>query len=407
MRTGEAEDEDGTRRRIEFEFPLLTLRVYRFTKLYDWLGACRASRPISWAVLVGMPIVASFGLFLISTSIFILLTTPEAREAGRQLGPQAYILLPGVNPYLPILYGWVGIIAAIMVHEGAHGVIARSLGFRVKSSGLLFFLVIPIGAFVDVDEEQLDEAEPKNSARVMAGGPGANVALALICIFGILIITSGLSPLVDGLYINTVLEGRPAENAGLLAGDVIVMVDDQPVLTIDGFRSALEDKSPGDVVQVTVARGEMFRNKVSVSVELAEYEGRAVLGVVIGELQTEERLMIYNRLAVESPLIHFQPPTLAHIPFSEVVSGFYVHPLGSHWDVLANVFFWIWFVNINVAIFNALPIHPLDGGRAFRALLKFLLGKRDDEKTVSRLTNMVTVAMVSALVTMIVLPYVM
>ena len=407
MLTGEAEDEEATRGRIEFEFPLLTLRVYSFTRLYDRLGALRASRLISWVALVGMPIVAGFGLYLISNSILILLTKPEAREAGRQLGPQAYLLLPGINPYLPILYGWVGIIAAIMVHEGAHGVIARSLGFRVKSSGLLFFLVIPIGAFVDVDEEQLEEAQPKDSVRVMAGGPGANIALALICIFGVLIITSGLSPLVDGLYIGSVLEGMPAEDAGLLVGDVIVKVDDQPVLTLDGFRSALEDRSPGDIVQVTVARGEMWRDRVSVSVELAEYEGRAVLGVVMGEMLIEERLRMYNEWAVERPLIHFQPPTLAHIPFSEALSGFYTHPLGPHWDVLANIFFWIWFVNINVAIFNALPIHPLDGGRTFQTLLKFLLGQKADETRVSRLTNVVTAAVISALVTMIVLPYIM
>lgn len=407
MLTGEAEDEEATRSRVEFEFPLLTLRVYSFTRLYDRLGALRASRLISWVALVGMPIVAGFGLYLISNSILILLTKPEAREAGRQLGPQAYLLLPGINPYLPILYGWAGIIAAIMVHEGAHGVIARSLGFRVKSSGLLFFLVIPIGAFVDVDEEQLEEARPKDSVRVMAGGPGANIALALICIFGVLIITSGLSPLVDGLYIGSVLEGMPAEDAGLLVGDVIVKVDDQPVLTLDGFRSALEDRSPGDIVQVTVARGEMWRDRVSVSVELAEYEGRAVLGVVMGEMLIEERLRMYNELAVERPLIHFQPPTLAHIPFSEALSGFYTHPLGPHWDVLANIFFWIWFVNINVAIFNALPIHPLDGGRAFQTLLKFLLGQKADETRVSRLTNVVTAAVISALVTMIVLPYIM
>ena len=75
-------------------------------------------------------------------------------------------MLPGINPMLPIVYGWIAIVLAIVVHEGAHGVIARNVGLKVKSSGLLFFLIVPIGAFVDVDEEQIKKAKPKHSLKL-------------------------------------------------------------------------------------------------------------------------------------------------------------------------------------------------------------------------------------------------
>ena len=403
----EVRSEEPKRFRVEFEFPLLLIRTQSFMRLYDRLGAFRTSRVISWAALVGMPVVAAFGLFLIFNSLLALLTIPEAREGARELSPLAHILLPGVNPYLPIFYGWVGLIAAIVVHEGAHGVIARSLKLRVKSSGLLFFLAIPIGAFVDVDEEELKRAAAKDSVRVMAAGPGANTAIGLVCLIGLLITVSGLTPVIDGLYIAEVIEGRPAEEAGLLAGDIITMVDDNRIITIDDFRAVTEDKGPSDSVLVTVARGEMWGDRLSVPVNLTEDdEGRPIIGVLLGELLIEQRLKFYQRLSAESFLVYFQPPTLARLPFSESLRSFYAHPIGDNWYVMANIFFWVWFVNVNVAIFNSLPIVPLDGGRAFESLLKYLIGQRANQKVASRLTIAVTVALVSAIAMMIVLPYV-
>ena len=403
------QDEEAKQGRVEFSFPLLMVRIKTFTRVYDRLGAFSASRPVSWAAIIGMPIVASFGLYFIFSSLLTLLTTPAAREIGRELGPQAYVLLPGINPYLPILYGWLAIIAAIVVHEGAHGMIARSLGFRVKSSGLLFFLVIPVGAFVDVDEEQMAKAKPKNSVRVLAAGPGANIAVAIVCLLGVLIITSGLTPVVDGLYVFDVMEGMPAEDAGLLLEDVIVSVDDTPVTNFDDFKAALEDKNPNDIMRITVARGKMWRDRFSTSVKLTEYEGRAFLGVSVGEILTEQRLRTYQKLATETLYLHFMPPTLAPglVPFSGALNDFYTHTLGENWHILANIFFWLWFVNVNVAIFNALPIYPLDGGRAFKSVLKSVLGRRAGGRIASRLTSVVAVILLSAIVMTIVLPFIM
>jgi len=390
---------------VEFEFPLLLVKTKSFMRLYDRLGALRTSRVISWAALVVMPVVAAFGLFLIFNSILALLTMPEAREGARGLSPLAYIFVPGVNPYLPIFYGWVGLIAAIVVHEGAHGVIARSLGFRVKSSGLLFFLAIPIGAFVDVDEEQLKRAATKDSVRVMAAGPGANTTTALVCLIGLLIIVSGMTPVIDGLYIDEVFEGRPAEEAGLLTGDIVTMVDDNQIATIDDFEAVIEDKRPSDSILVTVARGEMWRERLSVPVNLTEDEkGKLIIGVKLGDYNGF--LRFYQRLSWETFLTYFQPPTLALLPFSESLRPFYAHPIGDNWYVMANIFFWVWFVNINVAIFNSLPIGPLDGGRAFESLLRYMIGQRANQTMASRLTKAVTVGLLSAIAMMIVLPYI-
>lgn len=405
----ESQDNEAEQGRIEFSFPLLIIRVKIFTRVYDKLGSLRILRPASWAAIFGMPIVAGFGLYFIFFGLITLLTTPEAREIGRELGPQAYVLLPGVNPYLPILYGWIAIIAAIILHEGAHGIIARSLGFKVKSSGLLFLFIIPIGAFVDVDEKQLAKAKPKRSVKVFAAGAGANIATAIACILGVLIITSGLTPVIDGLYVFDVMEGMPAQDAGLQIKDVFVSVDDLPITSYDDFKAVLDERNPNDTIQIVVARGEKWSNQFSTNATLTEHNGSAYLGVSVGELHTEQRLRAYQKLSTETFYLHFMPPTLASglVPFSGALSSFYTHALGENWHFLATLLFWMWFVNVNIAIFNSLPIYPLDGGQALKAVLKRVLRHRADEKTVSRISIAVTAVLLSAVVLTVVVPFIM
>jgi membrane-associated protease RseP (regulator of RpoE activity) len=53
-----------------------------------------------------------------------------------------------------------------------------------------------------------------------------------------------------------------------------------------------------------------------------------------------------------------------------------------------------------LAIFNALPIYPLDGGQAYRAGLKGLLGNRLSEASLTRLTSLTTALVVASIVSL-------
>ena len=402
-----AEAEEARQGRIKFNFPMLTVRTQMFSGVFDKLGSLRASRLVSWVALIIVPVVAGIGLYLICNSLFTLLWTPVARDVTRELGPGFYLLLPGINPFLPILYGWLAIFCAIVVHEGAHGVIARNRGLKVKSSGLLFFLFIPFGAFVDVDEEQLAKAKSKDSLRVMAAGVGGNIVVAIVCILAVLVIVNGLTPVIDGVYIYDVTDGMPAEAAGLLSEDVFVSVDNTKIGSYEELKALFEDKNPGDVVQLTVARGENWEEQFSTSITLTESENRTVMGVTL--FDPEEPLTDYQTLTPESLYMYLLPPSLAPglVPFSDSLIPFYTHGLGAQWHVYANVFFWLWFVNVNVAVFNALPIYPLDGGRMFNISLKSVLGRRVSEKTISRITFAVTATLIWVLLMIALIPFIM
>jgi membrane-associated protease RseP (regulator of RpoE activity) len=407
----EVEAKEAEQRRIEFNFPLLTIRTKMFGRVFDKLGSLRTSRLIGSIALIIVPIVAAIGLFLLCSSLIALLWIPGASEAAGEISPASYLLLPGINPILPIVYGWLAIICAIAVHEGAHGIIARNRGLNVKSSGLLFFLIIPIGAFVDVDEDEIAKAKAKDSLRVMAAGVAGNVVVALACLLALLVILNGLTPVVNGVYVSTVVEGMPAEAAGLLPEDVFVSINDVPIANFDEMAALLNTTNPGDTIQVTVARGTDWQEQYSTSVTLTESTetaGKAVMGVRVGNLATEERLTFYRNPTLETLSIYLLPPALRPdlVPFSDPLIPFYTNELGAQWHVYANIFFWLWFVNINVAVFNALPIYPLDGGRIFNITLKSALGKKLNEKTITRITAIVTAAIILLLSMIILIPYI-
>jgi membrane-associated protease RseP (regulator of RpoE activity) len=409
MLTGQDSEAEGkVQRRVEFNFPILTVRTKLFTGIFDKLGSLRISRWTSWVSLVIVPFVAGVGLYLIFNSLIAFLWNPAAGDVARELGPGAYLLLPGINPVLPLLYGWLAIICAIVIHEGAHGIIARNLGLKVNSSGLLFFLFVPIGAFVDVDEEQIKKAKAKVSSRVMAAGVGGNIAVAAICLIGVLVIVSGLTPIIDGAYVYDVVQGLPAEQAGLLPRDVLVSIDNVRINNTTILREILDNKTAGDIISVTVARGEMWRTQFSTFVNLTVSENRTIMGLSVGDLMTEDRLRNYQTVTLDRLSMYLVPPALAPglVPFSDSLAEFYSHPLGPQWNVWANMFYWLWFVNVNVAVFNALPIYPLDGGRMFNITLKSLMKGDEREKLISRITQAVTAAIIFVLLAIVLLPFI-
>jgi membrane-associated protease RseP (regulator of RpoE activity) len=401
------EKQETKQPRIEFNFPMLIVRTKRFAPIFERLGALRTSRYFSWISLVLVPFVAGIALYLLISSLIGLLSNPGVGQVVRELGPGSILLLPGINPMLPIVYGWIAIVFAIAVHEGAHGVIARNVGLNVKSSGLLFFLIVPIGAFVDVDEEQIKKAKPVPALKVMAGGVGANIVVSAVCLLGILLLIGSLTPVIDGVYINDVTDGLPAQTAGLQPKDVFISIDNATINNATELRTILDNKTAGDTIQVTVARGENWQYEFSTTVNLTISDNRTVMGITSYDLFTEQRLENYQTFSLDRLSMYLVPPTLASglVPFSDFLAPFYSSPI-PQWQIFANGLFWIWFVNFNLAIFNALPIYPLDGGRIFNITLKSAMGKRISEKAIYSITVGATIACVILVLLVTLLPFI-
>lgn len=351
-------------------------------------------------------------LFLIVGSVAALFSSETIREGARGVGPQANLLIPGLNPYLPIWEGWIALVITIIVHEAGHGIIARVYGVKVESTGLVLFLGIPIGAFVNIERDELNRISMKQRSSILTAGPMTNIMLAAISLIAILLITSSLiitkpvDPDLYGVVITNVNSGSLAESIGLQKGDTIQQIQGTQIRDPTQLNQNLNNNL-GKSVTIGIINESGQQITKDATLPAQREPGKGILGVSITPIaDPKEVLDRYNTMVFTSPLGLLAPPTFVQgmVPFSDFMADKYTSPIfGSYYTIPANLFFWLWFINFNVAIFNALPIGPLDGGQLYNSLIdKKTQNKRGLLKHSSKI---VTYGMVIVVVLSIALPY--
>ncbi len=406
-------------KKVEFQYGLVLLRTRKFLSLMDRLGHSRLSKPSGWVLLYLMPIAAAIGAYIFLEELAVLLS-PRGGEVVsyiRTISPLANIGLPGINPYLPIVDGWAALVIAMIVHEGAHGIVARSLGLPVKAAGLVFFLFVPIGAFVDVDEEAIRTTRASYSARVLAAGAGVNIVLALVCLLALAVTVEGFTPVVSGAGIVTVAPNTPAYAAGLRPGDIVTQVNGQKLTDLSTVLGPSTTLKAGQTINMTYySAGKTTTALVTLACcdvieNLQTHQN--ISYPYIGVIQVPEATLTAAVSSYSAPLSDlyqfFCIPTLpvcqTRVPYSSALAPFFTSPIGPAAVPLANLLYWIFFLNFNLAIFNALPIYPLDGGQAFRVGLKALSKDRLSERSLMTITGVVTLAVVALILGIVVGPY--
>ncbi|MBI2185183.1 MAG: site-2 protease family protein [Thaumarchaeota archaeon] len=391
---------------VELHFPIIMIRTKRGLSLLDTIGRFRLIKPLSWFLLYALPVFAAAALFLLLTAVVANFSNPVVREIGREVSPRASLLIPGLNPFIPIVYGWIALVVALVIHEGAHGVQARALGLPVKSAGLLLLLGLPIGAFVEVDEKEMEKVPLKSAGRVLAAGPGSNMVIAAISLVLLILTVGSMTPLAKGVGVIGVFEGFPAYQAGVKSGDIIISVNNIPTPSIEDLAVALAPSKPGDRVDVGVVRGGSKETYPMILAENPGNKSRSFLGVEITLF--DFRLEAYQRASTIFPMIYMVPPTIRpfDIPYSDVLYSFYTSSIGPYFYPVANLLYWIWFVNFNVGVFNALPIYPLDGGQVFRRALKTASKGRLSDQAIKRITIVVALAILVLILATLLVPYI-
>ena len=324
--------------------------------------------------LAAIAMAAIIVLLIIDAIISLRLSPSSAPSPSEALG------IPGINPIIPIGYGIVALVVGIVLHELAHGVVARSQGIGVKSLGILW-CVIPVGAFVEQDDNDMQAASRRRRDRVAAAGVLANFGLTLIFFVALSLLVAGsVQPNANGVGVAVVESGSPAANATLAPGDIILSINGTSTTTATSFEDALEDTHPGQVVTVVYWSGSNS-TVVTTRVTLAQsptVATRGFLGVAVTFLTPSELKTVFV-----SPLSSDQGPLVGGIdwlvlplaglqPVQGTTVGFYhlTGPLSgvnpqTFW-VIANVLYWLAWMNLLLGLSNALPLVPLDGGLLFR-----------------------------------------
>lgn len=207
-----------------------------------WKGYAALCKGVVIATMVMM-------MALLIWEAFLVPSIPAEKAPSLEM----LIGLPGINPIIPIGYGILGLIIAVVIHEFAHGVLTRVGDMKVKAMGIVF-MVVPMGAFVEPDEEALGKVEKKKRTSVYSVGPGTNIIFALL--FAFLFSTAMVSsaePIRDNPLITSVMDNAPANIAGLRYGDQIISVNGVSIGT--GEYDTFDAPDPGTNVTVSYYRG--------------------------------------------------------------------------------------------------------------------------------------------------------
>jgi len=360
------------------------MKTKRGRSLLDRVGRFRRF----WSVVGSIGVALAFAAMAV-VMILLLLDAVVAAQIPASQAPSASEALgiPGVNPIIPVGYGIIALVVGIVLHELAHGVLARSQNIGVKSLGILWF-VVPVGAFVEQDDEEMNRAPRRQRRRVAAAGVLANFVLAVAFFVALSAVLSGsIAPNANGAAIAEVVAGSPAANASLVPGDIITAVNGTPTPDNTALLNALSAGTPGEQVNITyydpsssttVTRPIVLGERGAFESGDPTHAHEGFLGVApLFFTPAQLKSNLVNPFAGSNgPLIGATDWIVLPLAGVEPVAGpteSFFHltgPLaglgsGSFW-ILANILYWLAWMNFLLGLSNALPLIPLDGGLLFR-----------------------------------------
>ncbi|MEA3281403.1 MAG: site-2 protease family protein [Euryarchaeota archaeon] len=162
--------------------PILMVRTMRGQKLLTMLAYPRRFWRFFGNVGIPMMVVGMLIMFtiVILTDYVMLQALSENAMPmpDKYNAPQNIFLIPGLNDYIPLVWGAIGLMVTLVVHELAHAVLCRTEGVSVKSMGALLLGIVPIGGFAEPDEGELfgKEKEP-GPADARGAGTDSNIGV--------------------------------------------------------------------------------------------------------------------------------------------------------------------------------------------------------------------------------------
>lgn len=309
---------------------------------------------------------------------------------------------------------FIGVLSIlILVHEWGHFITAKRLGITVEKFALGFgptvyaktvngtrYLInaVPLGGYVKMAGDERSECRGKpeefysrpagHRAAVIINGPLVNFIFAYLCLF--IVFMAGY-PDLSGT-VGEVLEDYPARQAGVEAGDRIVGINEMPTQSWTQVQQAITESTTAQIHLRIVRGGEESALSITPKIERV----RTIFGGfkelrLIGIRPSEEIILLkygpgtavfkageeLTRITTMTYKAIFSMMTGA-MSVKENVTG----PIGIFYIVkkaaemgLSHLVFIMGVISASLAIFNLLPIIPLDGGHLFLLGIEKIRGR--------------------------------
>ena len=254
------------------------------------------------------------------------------------------VLIPGVTltSSASIVNFLLSIPIVLVIHEGAHGIVATLEKIKIKTGGFAIFIAMFAG-FVEPDEEEFNKAKKISKLRVIGAGATSNVIFAFA--LGAILLTNPFFAMIlpepllstfydlpEGVLILSIIENSGAEKAGLLANDIITSINDVRIFSPIDFPAL----NPGDTASVSVLRD---GQPLDFSVEIIPSEDDPERGLI--------GIMRDNSFAYK--------PVLDFIEWNNPQVSMFL--------------LWLWMISFFIGIINMLPLPILDGGKFIHTII--------------------------------------
>ena len=314
---------------------------------------------------------------------------------------------------MTVVVAILGLLLLVVIHELGHMLTAKALGVRVTEFGVGFgpalfkrrfgktiysFRIILLGGFAKMAGMNDDSTGPDTypakapwrRALIIFAGPLANILAAVAILAGIYV----FSGVVTGgtTEVRAVEPGTLAAKSGIENGDKLVSIDGREINTWNGFKDAVVKKRPGDEISVGVLRDgnpKEFSGKLSAAPDEPK---RAIVGVqpevvreyygpveAVGKAASECVRFSGAIISGVAQLITGEldlydnvtgPVGIASVGGTAVQQGFF--------PILLAL------ISLNLALFNLLPILPLDGGHLFFIAAEKVIGRPVSPETMGK-----------------------